>query len=255
MNRIVCEVCGSDDLVKREDLFQCSHCGARYSPEAVKQMVTGVVVIDRSSEVDNLLALAQAALSASNSGEAYDYANRALEIDSQNVDAWLIKGKAAGWSSTLKNFRVSEMLSAFTKAVELGGPERQDALRRECADQMNRVAVAVHTLSWKHVNQFPGVSGTWADHIARCKSFVTVWNISHSWNGDRQPLDSIIFVTSNLITGIRFRGLRREWKVVFLQPAYEAQMRQLLDATAAKLRAFDPAYVAPNPKRQKAGWL
>jgi hypothetical protein len=255
MNRIVCEVCGSHDLVKHGELFVCSHCRANYSTEAVKQMVAGVVVIDRTNEIDNLLALAHAALNASNPGEAYDYANRALEIDSQNVDAWVTKGRAAGWSSTLKHFRVTEMLSAFSMAVDLGGAERQETLRRECADQMNRVAVAVHSMSWKHLNKFPGVSGVWQEHITRCNSFVNVWNVSHRWSGAREPLDSIIFVVSNLIKGIKFRGARNENRVVFLQPAYEAQMRQLLETTATKLRSFDPAYIAPNPKRQKAGWL
>jgi hypothetical protein len=254
MNRIACDVCGSNDLVKHDELFCCSHCGAKYSPEAVKQMVAGVVVIDRTNEIDNLLALAHAALDAANPSEAYDYANRALEIDAQNADAWVAKGRAAGWSSTLKHFRVTEMLSAFSTAVDLGGSERQEALRRECADQMNRVAVAVHTMSWKHVNQFPGVAGAWQEHITRCESFVNVWNVSHSWSGEREPLDSIIFVVSNLIRGIKFRTATGQTNVVFLKPAYEAQMRQLLQATAEKLRSFDPAYTAPNPKRQRR-WL
>ena len=216
-------------------------------------MVTGAVSIDRTGDVQNLLGLARVALKATNPGEPYEYANKVLEIDPKNAEAWFLKGSAAGWSSTFKSFRVQEMLNAYSTAVSLTDVAEQPQLRAACASEMNKVAVAVHSMSWKHVNKFPGVPGTWQDHITKCKALVSVWELSHSWNGARQPLDSIIFVVSNLITGIKFRGPRGEARVVFLQPAYETEMRGVLERTAGKLRSFDPNYAPPKPRKQKTG--
>jgi hypothetical protein len=259
LKKIVCELCGSNDFTKDGDLFVCDHCRTKYSSVEAQRMmfegsveVTGTVRVDRANETGNLVTLATTALKNSNPGEAYDYANRALEIDAENPQAWLIKGKAAGWSSTIKNFRVPEMLGAFRRAEELTSPDERGSLRKECAGVMNSVAVAVHNLSWKHTNQFVRVDRTWAQHIERCKQIVAVLQVAYAWGGDRKPLDNIIIVVSNLITGIKFKGFKGESRAVFLQPAYQQQMQQLLEKTATEIRKFDPSYQTPHPTKKSA---
>jgi len=63
--------------------------------------------------------LANNALQANNHQEAEVYANKVIELDPKYRWAWLIKGQAAGWQTTLQNLRIQESASAFVKAVEL----------------------------------------------------------------------------------------------------------------------------------------
>ena len=46
MKALVCEMCGSNDLVKQEGVFVCQSCGCKYSvEEAKKMMVEGAVEV------------------------------------------------------------------------------------------------------------------------------------------------------------------------------------------------------------------
>ena len=39
MGKLVCDLCGSDDLIKSEGVFVCQGCGAKYSVEEARQMM------------------------------------------------------------------------------------------------------------------------------------------------------------------------------------------------------------------------
>ena len=59
---IVCELCGSNELIKDGDVFVCQHCGTKYTTEeARKLLVEASVTIDEPvrvqgvATVDNLL--------------------------------------------------------------------------------------------------------------------------------------------------------------------------------------------------------
>ena len=63
MKRLVCEMCGSTELIKQDGVFVCQSCGCKYSVEEAKKMmvegtveVTGTISVDRSNEVENRLA-------------------------------------------------------------------------------------------------------------------------------------------------------------------------------------------------------
>ena len=38
MKRIVCEICGSSDLVKKDGIYICEYCGSKYSTEEAKKL-------------------------------------------------------------------------------------------------------------------------------------------------------------------------------------------------------------------------
>ena len=68
MKQLVCEMCGSTDIVKQDGLFVCESCGVKYSLEEARKMmagetvaVEGTVKIDTSSELDNLYEIARRA--------------------------------------------------------------------------------------------------------------------------------------------------------------------------------------------------
>lgn len=57
MQKLKCELCGSIDIVKIEnDLFQCTHCGCKYTKEQAKSLISGVVeVVKGAAELERRL--------------------------------------------------------------------------------------------------------------------------------------------------------------------------------------------------------
>lgn len=124
MKALTCEMCGSTNLIKEGGVFVCQSCGTKYSvEEAKKMMVEGTVKVDKSQDTRNLVQLAKDALDGVNGEEAYSYANRALETDPYNAEAWLIKMKAANLKATLGDMKVLDVINAGKKAIELSNKE------------------------------------------------------------------------------------------------------------------------------------
>lgn len=94
MKALKCEMCGSNDVVKQEDLFVCQNCGTKYSVEAARKMmiegtveVKGTVKIDDSIELKNFFELARRAKDADNWETAKKYYEKILEKVPSNWEA------------------------------------------------------------------------------------------------------------------------------------------------------------------------
>jgi len=249
---LVCELCGSSDFTKdQDDFFICDFCRTKYtSQQAKSMMVEGTVKVDRGDEVQNLLKLASSALDSQNPGEAYDYANRALEIDTNNIEAWIAKGKGAGWSSNLQNLRLSEMLAAFRSAEKLTEEDKKGELRTELAETILEVCQAVYQLSLNHSSQF-AIGMTWFEHANRCDQILVYLEVSYEWSGDRKHLDFAIGIATSLVEGMDITtddGLPGKG---FLQPEAEERMRAYIFGLSEKLRKHDSDYVTPAPSSGK----
>jgi hypothetical protein len=256
LNKLQCELCNGTEFTKTDEYFVCDFCRAKYSTEQAKKMmiegtveVAGTVQVDRGNEVANLMTLANSALAGGNATDAFEYANRALEIDVDNWQAWACRAKATGWSSTLKNFHFPEMLSSFKTALEKAPEEKRSELKIEWAADMLNICVAVHNMSWKHVNKFVQANGVWQEHINRCTLIFSVLDIAYQWSGQQAVLKNEIVIASNLITGIKFKNVRGQSKVVFLQPAFQQTIQARIDKAGDEMKMFDPSYVTPKPKR------
>lgn len=85
MKQIVCEVCGSNDLVKEDGCFICQYCGAKYSPEEAKRLIVEVngkvdvsgskVTVDNTSFVERSLENARRAKAKEDWEECEKYYN------------------------------------------------------------------------------------------------------------------------------------------------------------------------------------
>ena len=95
MKRLVCELCGSNDLVKTEGLFVCQNCGGKYTVEEVKKMmiegnvdVSGSTVkVDTSARTENLRTLARRARQENNANDAKQYYELLLIEDANSWEA------------------------------------------------------------------------------------------------------------------------------------------------------------------------
>lgn len=72
-----------------------------------------------SSNTDRLIEIAYSAHKAGNFQKSEEYANRILELDSNNHEAWFLLGCAADSQTTLGNDRCPEGYSYFNKMFEI----------------------------------------------------------------------------------------------------------------------------------------
>ncbi len=256
MKKIVCELCGSNDFSKDGDVFICEYCRTKYTPEQARSMlVEGTVHIDRSNELGNLLSLAKAALANGNSQEAYDYANRVLEIDTTLSEAWLCKGEAAGGSSDVHTLRLTEMHGAFESALQLTAEDERPALRERCASTMTAVALGVYKMLHQYVFG-PAIigRGAWEGHCARCASVLETLETAYAWGGEKQPLENIVNICSDLIGGASYlvyvdatKSNVRHWE--HPSPTEEQYYRAEIRWASDELKTLDPTFVEPYPKK------
>ena len=94
MNELICEMCGSNDIVKQDGLYVCQSCGTKYSVEEARKMmsgetveVEGTVKIDTTSELDNLYEIARRAKETNNSENALKYYDQILVKDANSWEA------------------------------------------------------------------------------------------------------------------------------------------------------------------------
>lgn len=97
MKALVCEMCGSTDLVKENGLFVCQSCGIKYSLEEARKMmiegtvnVSGTVKVDKTENVEKMIKRISVLMSQSNWDEANGLCKRALEIDPENAELYLL---------------------------------------------------------------------------------------------------------------------------------------------------------------------
>ena len=124
MNELVCEMCGSNDIVKQEGLYVCQSCGTKYSVEEAKKMmagetveVEGTVKIDNSTELANLYELARRARKKDDSEYALKYYEQILIKDPNSWEAelWVAYFKS-NYSNRIYN--IYKSLNSILKTIK-----------------------------------------------------------------------------------------------------------------------------------------
>ena len=97
MKQIVCEVCGSNDLVKEDGCFICQYCGAKYSPEEAKRLIVEVngkvdvsgskVTVDNTTFVERSLENARRAKAKEDWEQCEKYYNMVEQYEPTNIEA------------------------------------------------------------------------------------------------------------------------------------------------------------------------
>ncbi len=96
MKQFVCELCDSTNIIKQEDCFVCSDCGAKYSLEEAKKHMTDC------DDVNYYIEQASLAYKNQDLNGALENLNNALMKDPDSVDALLLKHKILVHHSTPK---------------------------------------------------------------------------------------------------------------------------------------------------------
>jgi len=109
MKKLACEMCGSTNIVKKEGLWCCQSCGAKYSPEkAKKMMVEGTVKVDSAS---NHKKIAKNAFFDDKYEMAYNLYRRVIELDADDLESVYIVGLIYYLRESLSIDNLSEYLT------------------------------------------------------------------------------------------------------------------------------------------------
>jgi len=109
-----CTNCGGEiQLDEEKETGYCLHCGSKVIvADAIKN-----IRIDNSHLIENYYSLLNTAIEGDNFSEAEKYSTRIIEIDSNDANAWYLRGKAVGWLSTTQENRLSESISCWINAI------------------------------------------------------------------------------------------------------------------------------------------
>lgn len=94
MKALVCEMCSSPNLIKKDGMYVCENCGTRYTVEEARKMmidgtvnIQGTVNVDNSAFVQKYLANARRAKQKEDWEEVEKYYNMVEQNDPSNIEA------------------------------------------------------------------------------------------------------------------------------------------------------------------------
>lgn len=158
MKQLTCDICGGKLVVGSNGLAVCDSCGMEHSIDRIRekvQEIKGTVRLDNTHMIGNYLEIANNAYNAGNNAESESYCNKIIEIDPTNYQAWFLKGKAAGWQSTLQNPRISESVFAFTKAITNAPETDKQTLIIQSKEEIINLSKATISLRGQHFAKWP----------------------------------------------------------------------------------------------------
>jgi tetratricopeptide (TPR) repeat protein len=245
----VCPQCaGKLQVPDDRDVVKCMYCGVDVVVRQAVRLLPG--------NTANLLELADSALTAGNHAEAIDYYNKVLENEPKSVRAWAGKGIAAGWKSTLADFRFQEMLVAFENAAKYADVETKHQVLEDAASTINQVAIACHQISRKHALEYIALDNTWLEYLSRCKMITSALQVAHGYHPeDQATIKNVIHLCIDNIDGVAYNdpydnNIR---KTVRLSDSYEIEIRSLMGTFLGKMKALNPAYELPEATRPSTG--
>lgn len=162
MKKIVCEMCGSNDLLKKDGVFECQSCGTKYSVEEAKKMmvdgvvnVEGTVQIDDSNKISNLIKNAKILFKDGKTDEAYKLFGDVLNIDTENYTAITYRGLCSAWHTSINSPKISDAVTGISRGFEiaknvLGETEEYAKFCMEILEHMSKISVACMNLYKEH---------------------------------------------------------------------------------------------------------
>lgn len=155
---MVCELCGSNDIIKRNGLFECQHCGTKYTVEEAKGLI-GVVKIDYSNELRNLYEIARRARNDNNSESAQKYYEQILVKDPSSWEAYFysvyfqsMNTNIAGIQGAANRITACEKTTLDLIAKRVTDPDSQTAAISEVVSRCIMISELFFNVSRNHFN-------------------------------------------------------------------------------------------------------
>ncbi len=207
------------------------------------------------SDLETLLGMAKTAEMAGNHAEAHSYYNRVLEIEPKLPEAWLGKGRAAGWQSTLANLRLKESSVSFGHAIGSADDEHRSEVTGAAVESINELSTALYGLARDHLLEFVEQTNSWSDYLVQMNIVLDVLEDASNWDPNNViTWENIVHICKDNIEGVSYRdrfddNLSKAWT---LSSEYEAQLRARMDQAVDRLKVLNPTYEAPQIEKKEA---
>jgi len=203
--------------------------------------------------IANLLGMARTAQMAGNQEEALSYFNRVLEADPTITDAWIGKGKAAGWLSTLVNIRTGEALAAFGHALATAPETDRAQTALHVVNEANALIAALYGMARRHLDEFVSLPNSWSQYLSQVSQLLDALEQVKTWlPTNRDTLENIVHLCKDNIEGVSYNdplnyNSPTTWHA---SPEYEAVLKHKLDFAVGMLREIDPNYEQPTIEKK-----
>jgi hypothetical protein len=243
-----CPACKKDIQVPDDsDMAICMYCGQSI-------LVKDAIHISVGPSITNLLGLARTANVSGNFKEAETYYNRVLELDPTLSEAWIGKGKSAGWQSTISGIRLGEVLTLFGHAIETTPDATKSETIFSCLEEINKLVSVLYGMARNHMLEYVALPGVWGEYLGQVSQMLTALETARTWlPTDRETLENIVHLCKDNIEGVTYRDPydNNLPKGFHLSLEYENFIREDLNAAVNALKALDPSYAAPVVKKKK----
>ncbi len=156
MGRIICEICGNEDLIKQDDVFVCQNCGCKYSIDSIRKMITDNKNTSAESpsfskpKTDDLIELAEKEIASQNYRDAEKFCDQATEIDPKNSQAWILKAKCM--LNLVEDITdldaMTEVRGTYSRAYECADNSRKSIIEKEIARDFQNYEISLLNRCW-----------------------------------------------------------------------------------------------------------
>lgn len=179
MQAVTCELCGSNEIIKKDGLYVCQHCGTKYSVEEARKLIS-VVRIDKTNETENLLMIARRARDENNKGNAARYYDMVLRNDPTNWEASFYQVYFQAMSCNIIQIRsaacsvANNLRSTIRLICDYVHPEEQEKVLNEVIERVVHISTMMVNAATNHYNKFSSSDGALEEYNERV---VAVGNI------------------------------------------------------------------------------
>ena len=257
-----CPACGGQlQIPDDRETVKCMYCGCDI-------VVRDVLHIQAHANVGNLMTLAATAQEGGNVDEAYKYYTQVLEYEGSNSAAWFGKAEAAGWSSSLAQPRIAEMVTCFESAIQYSSTEERANVAKNAADSIHQVCSVLYVVSLEGENKQLAIeidamrsgvkvstSDVYAERFVQREVLLEGLRRAHTYSPqDQSIIQDIIGHCTHDIVFWAFVGRRSDAGayVKSLSQSKKAFLQQIRDEYIARMRALNPQYEA-EPVKTSSG--
>jgi predicted RNA-binding Zn-ribbon protein involved in translation (DUF1610 family) len=249
----ICPNCGGDLRIPEDrTVVKCMYCGKDI---IVREAIAKAI----GPTIENYLTLARSAKNSKNNKEAYDYYTKVLELDPKNHEAWFGKGEAAGWLSTLADFRLPEMVTGIQNAVNFSPSDEKEEIQIKGARMINEITIAYYNLSLNHVFEFGRLRAAREEFMGRCLRMIEALEIAHSIAlGEKVIIDNIIHICKMQIEGIHYMDFNEYGEIrgtFWAASERESLLRLKINEYVEKRKSLEPSYQPPTIQRKSGCFI
>lgn len=252
MRAMICEMCGSSDLVKQDGMYVCQYCGTKYTVEEARKLL-GTVKIDRSDENEKMLILARRAREDSDNVNAEKYYGKVLESDPNNWEAAFFQVYYRSMQSKIGEIysaalSVRNSIDTTMRLIsELDDVEEEKNARLLVILYSMEIVILLSTVSRNHYKKFSTVDGSGKEYIQNiCASYEIYESLER---GLKQYFpDAILDIVDvqkqmNLFLVTYRECFKNSWRV---------EQRKRL---TAEIQYVDASYQKPKAERKKGCYV